>query len=453
MNFDSISLSPLFEKSLLRITADFGSSKTPGSVASELSKELKRRVSTDLPGDYNLQLIKSEDGKFQLTTAFLLYRDARLLIISLLKWIERNGLTDKSHNFIVDLKFSDATEGPFKGTLFNTATKIENIDKLKFILEFDEAKVYDVFPSRKNWYSCQSIQRFDPIQKFAPKQNQEVDPRFYNVDAGSTCGVNFEKLMDGFLRMQYIGGTRYNEKVTEILEIINEFCVTAWNCTVNKGFTKDNITKFEKLLQRSNQIRESYLDYALFKKNFPKIKFTVDLIDNQRVLETYYNIIRDRIYDLLINIEFEKEFDLNYDTNFCVLQIRDAELKIQKIVKVDFVNCKISFGIIEKCDFYDCEITDAVLSECNLFRYTKADRCRLFNSVCNRTTELNQTDVEGLNGVMNGKMKGGTFFNGKVGLFGDISKETKVIEYQKIKSGYFVAGDQIIIPSKKFNVE
>ena len=69
----------------------------------------------------------------------------------------------------------------------------------------------------------------------------------------------------------------------------------------------------------------------------------------------------------------------------------------------------------------------------------------------NRTSQANRCDVEGSNGVMNGKMNGGTFRSGKIGLFGDISKETTVIEYQKIKSGYFVAGDQIIIPSKKFN--
>jgi hypothetical protein len=453
MNFDSLSLSPLFEKSLVRIIAEFESSKAFNSVASDLSKDLKRRVSKDLPGDYNVQLIKRDGGKFELKTSFLLYRDSRLLIISLLKWIERNGSTDKNHNFLIDLKFTDAIKGPFKGTLFNTATKIENIDKLKFILEFDESKVYDIFPSRRNWYTCQSIQRFDPIQKFAPKPNQEIDPRSYNIEAGSSCGVNFETLNEGFLRMQYIGGTKYYEKAKEILEILNEFCVTSWNCTVNKGFSKENISKFEKLIQRTHHIRESYLDYALFKRNFPKINFTVDLLDNKKLLETYYNTLRDRIYDLLINIEFDKGFDLNYDTTFCIFQIKDAELKIQKVNKIDFVNSKITFGILEKCDFYDCEIMDAVLSECNLFKYTKADRCRLFNSVCNRTSELNQTSVEGTNGVMNGKMKGGTFFNGKIGLFGDMSSETKIIEYQKIKSGYFVAGDQIIIPSKKYNIE
>jgi hypothetical protein len=56
-----------------------------------------------------------------------------------------------------------------------------------------------------------------------------------------------------------------------------------------------------------------------------------------------------------------------------------------------------------------------------------------------------------MNGVLNGKMTKGIFKKGKIGLFADVSKDTKVIQYQPLKSGYVVAGDQIIIPTKKFN--
>jgi hypothetical protein len=354
---------------------------------------------------------------------------------------------------LIDLKFIDAEKGPFKGTLFNTAIKIESIDKLKFILEFDESRVFDSFPSRKNWYTCQSIQRFNPIQKFIPKENQSVDPTLYRVESGKNNGINFETLLEGFLRMQYIGGSGYNEKINDVLGILNEFCITAWNCTVNKGFSRDNISKFEKLIQKTNMIRESYLDYALFKKNYPKVNFTVDLLDSKKLLESYYNIVRDRLYDLFSNIEFSKEFDLNYDTVLGVFQIRDAKIKAHKIQSIEFINSDIEFGILEKCDFYECQIKDAVISESNLFRFTKAERSKLINSVVNRTSELIGCSVEGLNGVMNGKMESGVFLNGKIGLYGDISKNVNVIEYQKIKSGFFVAGDQIIIPSKKYRME
>jgi hypothetical protein len=48
-------------------------------------------------------------------------------------------------------------------------------------------------------------------------------------------------------------------------------------------------------------------------------------------------------------------------------------------------------------------------------------------------------------------MTRGVFKKGKIGLFADVSKDKKVIQYQPLKSGYVVAGDQIIIPTKKLD--
>ena len=361
MNFDSITLSSLFEKSLIRITANFNSEKKLAVICSELSKETKRKVSSTAPGPYNIELKSNEDGSFTFTTAFMTYRDSRLIIISLLKWIDRFGKTIKSSDFIIDLKFNDTIEGPFKGTLFNTSTKIESVDKLKFILDFDEAKVYDNFPSRRNGYTSQSIQKFDPIQKFIPKENESIDPKLYTIPSTENAGVRFETLLEGYLRLQYIGGSDYQKKVVEILNILNEFCVTAWNCVVNKGFSSDNISKFQKLIKKTEKIRESYLDYALFKKNFPEIYFTVDLLDNDKMKESYFNILRDRLYDLLTNIEFKGELELNYDTAFRTFQIKDGNIKCGKISNVEFLGTKIEFGNFDKCDFYDCNIKDGLL--------------------------------------------------------------------------------------------
>jgi hypothetical protein len=47
-------------------------------------------------------------------------------------------------------------------------------------------------------------------------------------------------------------------------------------------------------------------------------------------------------------------------------------------------------------------------------------------------------------------MNGGVFYKGKLGIYAEISKDTKVIEYERLKPGYFVAGDTVIIPTKKY---
>jgi|688.fasta_scaffold269001_2 hypothetical protein len=450
MNFNSHGLNALFEKSLIRIIADFGSDKDPRSVISELTKDLKTKVSSLDPGPYNFNLTRGEDGVYHLTTPFMLYRDSRLVLINLLKWIERSGKTDRNDNLFIDLKFMDEVKGPFKGTLFNTGTKIESIDKLKFILEFDETKIYKTFPSRKDGFVSKSIMRFNPKQKFIPKENSSIDPNLYDIPNTVNSGVNFETLNQGFLRLQYIGGTRYEQKIEEILDILNGFCVTSWNCTINKGFSRENILTFQKEIAKHNKIRESYYDYAVFKSLFPGIKFTVDMIDDKKTLESYYQILRDRIYEIFSNLDFKGDLELNYDTTLSMFQIKEGNLKCNDIYGIEMIMCKVEFGNFVNCDFYDCEIIDAKLQGCNLFLHTSANRCNLFDSFANRTCELLNCEFDGMNGVMNTKMVGGLFRKGKIGSFADISDTTTVIQYQPLKAGYMVVGDKIIIPTKKF---
>lgn len=452
MKYDKLAFSPLFEKTLVRFISEFNSDLSPSRVISDLSKELKRNVSNQPPGSYNINISRGKDGVYRIETAFMSYRDSRLTILSLFKWIERNGTTEKIHNMFVDIKFIDSEKGPFKGTLFNSGVTIDKIDKLKMILDFDESKIYDTFPSRRYGFNSKSITRFEPNQKFIPKEDSPVDPKFYSMPNTTDCGINFETLNQGFLRLQYIGGKDYIKKPQEILDIISEFAVSAWNSVVNSGYSKENLASFEKIVGRQAKVRESYLDYQLFVKNYPGIKFTVDLIDNPKTLYSYYQNLRDRIYDLLINIEFKGEFELNYDTALAAIQLKDAKLKCNVISNTEFINCEIEYGNLTNCDLYSCEVKDAILKGCNLFLETTADRCKLIDSFVNRTGELNNSEFEGHNGVLNGDMNGGIFRSGSIGVHAKVSKDTLVIEYRDLKPGYFVAGDKVIIPTKKFNI-
>jgi hypothetical protein len=450
MNYDSHSLSVLFEKCLVRIVADFGSQKDPKSVVSELTKELKTKITKEEASSYNFQLTRSEDGTYHLKTSFLLYRDCRLTLINLLKWIERNGNTQRNHNLFIDLKFLDAEKGPFKGTLYSNASRIENVDKLKFILDFNEERIYGDFPNRKDSFNSQSIQKFDITQKFIPKDSQVIDPRFYSIPSTINCGINFDTLIDGYLRMQYIGGLDYEKKIQEILSALSQFCVTAWNAILNKSLNNKDVEKFKIIADSKKIIRESYYDYSLFVKNYPKVKFSIDLIYQKQVLETYYQILRDRIYDIFSAIKIKGELELNYDTTISVFQIKEAEIEVDSISGVEFINCKINKGTFTDCDFYNCSISNSSIQRSNLFLNSTLNKCNLFDSFVNRTVKISDCEFEGVNGVLNGDMERGLFKNGKVGLFANISLSTIVIEYKPLKSGYFVAGDQIIIPTKKF---
>ena len=452
MKPNNLSYSPLYENTLVRVISEFSTEMTSSSVLKELTKALKRKVSTDAPGAYNISISQDEAGYYRLETGFLTYRDARLTTLSLFAWVEKYGMSDKNHNFFYDIKFIDSESGPFKGTLFFRGISIQKIDKLKFILEFDEEKVYKTFPSRRYGFNTKSITKFNINQRFIPREASVVDPRFYSVPETSESGVNFELLSQGFLRLQYIGGQDYVKKPQEVLDILNDFCLCAWQASSDPKLTRENVGNFEKIVQKQNKVRESYLDYSIFKKNFPDIKFSVDLSEDPKTLDYFYSIIKDRIFDILSNAKFSKnEFYLNYDTNVSMMQIKEAKINCQgNINNAEFINCEIKFGNFKSCDFFECDIEDARIIQSNLYLDSTAVRCLFIDSFANRTTILDNCEVMGMNSVVNGQMEKGIFRLGKIGEHAEISKGTLVVKYSNIKSGFFVAGDNVILSTKKY---
>ena len=449
MDFNSLTLSPIFEKSLIRLVADFGSDLDPKSASSSLSKSLNIQISSKEPSKFSYQLTRTSDGVYHFTTSFILHKNARLVIINFLQWIAKNGFTKDDNSFLIDLKFVDKEEGPFKGTLFNTSTKIDNINKLKFLLEFDENKMYNKFPNRKYGFISKTINNFTPLQKFIPKESDIIEPMFYSVPNTSNCGVNFEMLLSGFIRLQYIGGNSYETKINSILDILNYFTFTAWDTVLNPRLNKANIDKFEKIVKKTEFIRDSYIDYDMFNKKFPNITLSVDLVTNKTVLKTSYTRLRDSIYNILTGLKFDGKLNLNYDSTFAIFQIRDAKIKGNNCDHVEFIKCDIQFGSYTKCEFYDCKIKNTQLDTCNLFLDSVCENSEIINCVSNRTTTLINCSVSGENSVINGKMENGIFKNGKIGEHTKFNNTT-VIQYQKLKAGYLVASDKVIIPTTNY---
>lgn len=414
------------------------------SLCDELSKYLKIKVSENLPNRWNFQLKKTELDYFVIETAFIDYSDARLIAINLLKWINENAVTDYRNSFFVDMRFKEINSNIFSGSLFNDKySNISKIDRLKMILSFDEESVYKDFPSRKNGFISKSSLTF-LINKHIT--NQVKNPRLYTIADTAKCGINLETLNDGFIRLQYIGGEGYETKAQRILEIISLFCISGWQSMTKKDLTEKEISRFNKAIDKIRIYQSSYSDYLTFKKIYPNIKLTVDLQSNEKTLISFYNIIRDSLYEFISNSEFDSGFEINYDSAFKTLQIKGAKIKGKFISKLELVDCEFDAGTYEACDFYNCKVKNSVLVRCNIYRESEVHKSKLLNSVVNRTSKLIDCQFYGTNGVMNGHMNGGFLFSG-IGELAKI-KDVKVIDYREIKSGFFVVGDQVIIPTK-----
>ena len=88
-------------------------------------------------------------GMIELVTGPLHFTEAKLIMAKTLKWIRENGSTNDRCSIHVNIAFNGSTLG--------TETNMTNLDIGKFVLNFDEDKVYEEFPKRKNSVYAKSI--------------------------------------------------------------------------------------------------------------------------------------------------------------------------------------------------------------------------------------------------------------------------------------------------------
>lgn len=403
------------------------------AIQNELSKILKIKLSNSAATDFNIEFIKVDDGLYKIHTPFLNIQFFKSILSGTLNWINANGKTLPTGNLLIDLKFSDKS------------LSIASINKLKFILTLNEDLIYRPFPTRLAGIYSRSIKRdIELLNVPSVGSIINLNPRLVS------SGINFETLNDGFLRHRYIGGNDYTHKIQSILDIVDDYVNSVIVSITNPKLTEQNVNDIKKLIVKFKKLKESYLDYELFHSHFPKIDFTVDLKSDKLILQSYYFSIRDRIFDLVSNIKGDLSFELNYDTIGGTLQIHEATLTCYEVANIDFISCKLLSGKYNNCSFYSSELNNSLLNMCNLYKDTTVTNSRLVNSMTNRTTTVTGCIIDGMNGVINGKVVGGVIIQSKVGELADISKETKVLKQTKLKSGYFVAGDKVIIPSKQF---
>ena len=443
---------PLLDRTLIRYTAQFYSDTSLLDIKKQISDMLVfggEKIPTSLIG---LNINKRQDSVIELTTDFLDYRIAKQVLSKFYDWILFKARTNKKTHFIVDIKFDDTKKGPFIGTMFNTGMTIDKINKFKFILGFNEYLAYKYFPAAKNGNYTKSIYNFKPSQKHIPKKEFVIDPKNYLIPDTTYCGITFETLKEGFIRMKYICGENYANKVSESIELINLFIINSRTSCANEEYTKNMLEKFKTKMTYYEDIREAYFNYSMFLAKFKNIKLTVNLIDNQIVIDSYYPVLRDGIFDILANIHIKEdtELEINYDSTISVFQIRRANISVKTLINIEFIECEIENGKFIGCDFYESKLSNVSLDQCNLFLSTTAKDSKIVNSFCNRTTELENCETSGDNCVLNCKMSTGVIYNAKLGVFAEISPAVKMINHSVLKTGYLVVGDTVVIKSKTY---
>jgi len=398
-----------------------------------LSRELNKKISIETKAHsdfkptadhYKVEPDMSGGAKLiELVTGSLPYQDARLTLIKVLKWIRENGKTGDRCGIHMNISFDPEKCGD---------TFLSRLNIIKFILEFDEDFVYKLFPKREGLVYAKSIKFIVPREKYQFSDIKNINPHNFIVPTEKYYGVNFQKLIKNYLEFRYLGGDSYETRTTDLLELLDHFITQLFNVAKNPQLSSENYEQLRKILKKYEHLTKAYLSFAEFKRYYPNVGFLVDLDSDDRRINTFWPVIRDKIFSLLNECNL-KDGIINYNSDNNKLQIKDADLRDSfKIENVELIDCKVR-GVLYNCDIFKCEVESAEIYSCNVFNECTVKGSKLENCYTNVTCTLDDCYVYGKKTLMNGKMIGGVFREGRIT---NMSKfeNTERVEFEKIKT-------------------
>jgi len=361
-------------------------------------------------------------GMIELVTGPMPFVESKLIIAKTLKWIRENGSTNERCSIHINVAFD--------GKKLGTPTNISSLDIGKFVLNFDENKIYEAFPNRKDSVYAKSIKFIVPLSGMTQPSPEKVSWKNYMFVSEKYYGVNFSKIPKNYIEFRYLGGKDYEKKYNTIMDLTEHFVISLYETLMYPKYTDKDLKQLDVVLEKHSGIVESYKDYQAFKKKFPKVKLMVDLKTYDQIVETFYPKMREEIFKLL-TLAGLKEGLINYDADTGRMQLKNAELmRCFEIKGIDIVDCKIQ-GNILNCDIFSSELVNSSLFESNLFGATDAADCKIEDSYVSKNVMCKDSYVYGSRGVFSGEMEGGIFRKGRATKLAKF-ENTEIIEIEKI---------------------
>jgi hypothetical protein len=367
--------------------------------------EMNFKIEPDLSGGIDL---------VELVTGPMPYVDAKIILMKILQILQENGETDEKCSIHVNISFDDESE-----------RTITELNQLKLILNIDEDYIYNLFPNRKNNFYAKSVKKIIPFKEFK-YSTDAIGIITSNLELPDTkyYGVNIKNYTKGWLEYRYIGGTDYQFKTKEIIDLMDYFVLTTWN-NLDKEMTEDDNELLLDYLSDNISNFKKFNDLENFIGEFPTIRLEVDKQDQFHILKTYYNVIYDKLFDLVSNVYSLSDIIINYDTETMNMELIDGYIKgIFDLKYLNFISCQIIDGVYYKCEIYESDVKDAHLESCKIVD------CEIYNTKmtnCDVNSQCILENVYFYGGFLNGEMKSGVFRGGTIGPDAIIGENVKLV--------------------------
>lgn len=423
----------VLEKSIVGYEFEFFSDLNVSDVQKSLSRHLdkKIRIESEAHSDFvpteNTYKLEPDSsggsGLIELVTGPMPYKEAKIILKKVLQWIKDNGSTNDRSSIHVNLAF-DSSLGP--------GYNITNLDIGKFVLDFDEDYIYNLWPGRKESVYAKSIKFAIPNGGMTQDNPHASLWRKYKFVNDKYYGVNFTKIPKNYIEFRYLGGKDYESKFKEILDSMNFFILSLFKVLKNPKYSKNNIKELNSILDKHKEAIDAYKSYEKFKTNYPNLKLTVDLSNNEEIIKTFYSQIRDIIFKLITESKIDKCL-INYDSDISRLQVKDAKINMAFLIKgIDIIDSKINESNIECCNLFNCNVTNSIIQDTNLFGECEIKSSKIHTTYVSRNVSVIDSYIIGQNGIFAGNMKNGIFRSGRATPLAKFDG-TEIIEIEKIK--------------------
>jgi len=384
------------------------------------------KIEPDLSGGPNM---------VELITGPMPYNNAKLILLKILKILQIYAKTDDKTSIHINVSFDKE----------QTDKVLDKLNKLKLILNTDEELIYKYFPTRKDNFYSKSVKKLIPFKGY-DYVNDAINILVENVQLPDTkyYGINIKEAFNGRLEFRYIGDKDYQFKTREIMELMDYFISLTWN-SIDEKLDDDDIAELRSYLEENINNFKNFTKLENFIAEFPTIQLEIDKDDSFVVVKSYYSNIYGKVYDIVKNIYNLSNCIINYDTEVKKLEIVDADFQtIFDLKNISAIDSNANGGTYNDCTFVNCEVKNAHLHGCTMIG-CDIYNCKMENTDVEQTCMLRNCYFYG--GKMDGDFQSGIFRSGKVGDFGVIGDQVKIVT--DMDSYFNTTIDQEATPDKK----
>jgi hypothetical protein len=434
--------------SVIGFEFEFFSNMVRGRIVESLSKLLGKKVI--LSSKYHSKIpVTQEVFKLEpdysggskmneLITGPLPYAEAIPVLIKVLKWIDENGWTNDKCAFQFNISFDKMRK--------DVGSRMENLDRLQFILGIDEGMIYSKFGNRMNNVYAKSIKKIVPRNRFSSIDDlTTIDPKIFKLPDDKYYGANFTKLKDGYIEIRYLGGRDYQKKISEIREIIDYIIIHLYNILSGRStYSQKDLDSLKQMMREYSKVVKSFSDPRAFFRNYPDFHLLVDLKGFEENIKTYFPVIRDKVFDLIVEGGVRHGF-FNYDTSTGRFQLKDARCRdASYITDFDLLNCDIKGSRVINCNLYSCKVKNCQIEDSQLLTGNTIENSKVKNTSAEYSNNLEECYIDCAGKSIDCNVKGGVIRKADLGRNAKVSKETEEVkDFEDIRKARFVSDSRL----------